>query len=163
MFVCQVLLAGFLKLMFLVNAVFKHIFLDWLRFSSHGALVSWDLIGLDEQSISRYLHTLSDKNNISHQDKILMNFHSDSISIYGHLLLFISDAIQLNELSFLLVIVDWSNKGADKDCDKDCKSLNPSFWSLWIRGSSYLRSNWEDGCADQDSEGEVLESLAEQL
>lgn len=161
MFVYQILLSGFLKLMLLANAIFKHIFLDWLRFSSHGTLVSWDLVGLDEQPISRYLHTLCDKNDISNQDKILMNFHGDSISINGHLLLFIGNAIQLNELSFLLVIVDWGNKGADKDCDKDCKSLNPSLWSLCIRSSSYLQSDWEDGCTEQYPEGEVLESLAE--
>lgn len=114
-FIWSISLSSRINQFFLFDAEFQSIFFNWVWLSCHCTLISSDLISIEEYSISRYVHTLIDWNQISNQNIILMNLHINSVSFDCYFLLFICCIIQLNELSFLLIVIYWSYKGTNKD------------------------------------------------
>ncbi len=53
-----------------------------MSFTSHGALVCGDLVGLNEETISRYFHSFIDVNNVSNEDEVLMDICYFPVTLY---------------------------------------------------------------------------------
>jgi hypothetical protein len=82
MLVSRVLLSVSFELLFLLDAVFKDIFVNGINLTCHCALIGCDLVRLEQNTVSWYFHALVDLNNVTYQHKILMHFHQLAISYH---------------------------------------------------------------------------------
>lgn len=145
MFILLILLTIVNELIFTLDASSEDIFVDRIDFTCHRALISRYIVCIDKQTISGNLHTLINSNNISNQNKILVNFNRRAISPSSDFFLGISNRVESDELPFLLIIIDWSHKGTHEDCHKNRKSFNPRLLPLTIISNSNLKANWDQG------------------
>jgi hypothetical protein len=80
MFVSRIFLPIFFELLFFIYAVFKDIFMNGVDLTCHCALVCCYLVRLEQNSVGWNFHAFVDLNNITYQNKILMNFNQFAIS-----------------------------------------------------------------------------------
>ena len=148
---------------FFLDASLNNIFVDWIDLTCHGTFISCNFVCLNKNTIGWDFHTFVDLNNVSYKNEVLVNFNRFSISDNRDPFSFIDDRVELNELSFFLVIVDWSYSGWYGDCDQDSEALNPSGWSMIIICSSNFNCDRDNTGHNKDSQGKVLKCLTEEL
>ena len=125
-------------------AISERIFFNGLCFSSHCTLVSSNLVRFDKDSIGRYLHTLCYRDEVSYQEKVNVKLKCDSISFYGHLLLFICNWVETHELSLFLIVIDGSYHCADEYGNQNSKPFYPSLCPFFGFGCTCLKYYGQD-------------------
>ena len=58
MLISNILFSMSLDIFLLFDAEIQGIFFDWIRLSSHGALISGNFICVDQDSVGWYIHSL---------------------------------------------------------------------------------------------------------
>jgi hypothetical protein len=53
---------------------------DWIDFTCHGTLIGCDFVGFEKNTIGWDFHTLIDLDDITGEDKVLVDFNERTIS-----------------------------------------------------------------------------------
>jgi hypothetical protein len=93
----------------------------------------------------------------------LVDFNERTISDDWDSFSFINDWVELHELSFLLVIVDWSDSGWNGNCYQYSETLNPCCRSVGTVCNTDFDCDWDNTGHHKDSQGEVLKGLAKEF
>jgi hypothetical protein len=109
----DILLSGLLEMQLLLHTKLKSILFDRVNFPSHCTLIRCDLVRVNQDTVSGYLHTLVDVNNITDQHEVLMNLHQYTVAPHRHLLLLVCHTVQFQKLTLLLVVVYGCYTGTD--------------------------------------------------
>ena len=151
MLVPRVFLSISFELLFFTDTVLKSIFMNWINFSCHRALIGCYLVGLEQNTIGWNLHTFVYLYNISHQNKILMHFDQLPVSYDWYSFSLINYRVKFHKLSLFLVVVYCCHCRWYCYSYKHCETFNPGCRSVIVVWGTDFDCDWDNTGNDQDS------------
>lgn len=131
-------------LLLLPLALIECVFVDWVGFACHCTLVCCDFVGFNEESICWNLHAFGQLNDVANQQVVLVHFLLLALSANRNPLSAVCHRIELQKLSFFLIVIDGSDGSADDDGHQDGETFDPSCGSILGLGCAYFDRNRQE-------------------